>query len=133
MRALIAAFLGGKGLGVTGLPKSKKILPLQFAPFAILPQGKKGGPVRSIEEQLQGVERGLTLLAQTRGRDDRRVMLGFLFKDLDTLREQIAAAPPDLRERFAAFEVKALEWRARSGTPLAPDEEPKTNVRRTPS
>jgi hypothetical protein len=89
--------------------------------------------VRSIEEQLQGIERGLALLARTRGRDDQRVMLGFLFKDLEALRDQVAAAPPHLRERFATLEGKALEWRARSGAPIAPDEEPKANARRTQS
>ena len=80
--------------------------------------------MRSIERQLQGIERGLGLIRRTRSRDDRRVMLGFLFKDLDVLRDQIAAAPLQLRERFAASEKKALDWRARSGAPVAPDEDP---------
>jgi hypothetical protein len=89
--------------------------------------------VRSFEGQFQRIERGLALLERTRGRDDRRVMLGFLFKDLDALRDQLSAAPSHLREKFAAFEGKALEWRARSGAPIAPDEEPKANGRRTES
>ncbi len=80
--------------------------------------------MRSVEQQFQGIERGLALIQRTRSRDDRRVMLGCLLKDLDALREQVSTAPPHLPERYAALETKALEWRSRVGAPLAPDQEP---------
>lgn len=80
--------------------------------------------MRSVEQQLQGIERGLALIGRTRSRDDRRVMLGCVLKDLDALRDQASTAPPHLSERFAILEAKALEWRSRIGAPVAPDEEP---------
>jgi hypothetical protein len=111
-------------LGVTFLPKSKKVLPQQFGPFVILRSRKRGGAVRSFEQQLQGIERGLALIQRTRGRDDQRVMLGCVFKDLDALRDQVSTAPPYLGERYATLEAKALELRSRIGAPIAPDQEP---------
>jgi hypothetical protein len=86
--------------------------------------------VRSIEQQLQGLQRGLALLQRTRSRDDQRVMLGCLLKDLDVLRDRVSAAPAPLRDSYAALEAKALEWRSRIGAPIAPDEEPGTTSTR---
>jgi hypothetical protein len=81
--------------------------------------------VRSVEQQLQCIERGLALIQRTRAQDDRRVMLGCVFKDLDALRDQASTAPPQFFERFAILEAKALEWRSRIGAPVAPDQEPR--------
>jgi len=90
----------------------------------------KTKPRRSLGRQLQGLTRGLALIERTRNRDDRRVMLGCLFKDLDALRDEAAAAPPHLYESFAALEVGALAWRAKLGAPVAPDEDPATKPAR---
>jgi hypothetical protein len=88
-------------------------------------------PVSSFEQHLRAIERGLALIERTRSRDDRRVMLGYVFKDLAALRDQVSAAPHHLGEKYAAMEAKALAWRARSGAPVAPDEDPgKTTCRR---
>jgi hypothetical protein len=80
--------------------------------------------VRSVEQQIQGIERGLALIQRTRGRDDQRVMLGCVFKDLDALRAQIHTTPSHLLDHYAALETKAFEWRSRIGAPVAPDQEP---------
>jgi hypothetical protein len=55
--------------------------------------------VRPLGHELQGLKRGLALIGRTRSRDDRRVILGCVFKDLDALRDRASAAPPSpLRE-----------------------------------
>jgi hypothetical protein len=85
---------------------------------------------RSLGQQLQGLKRGLALIQRTRSRDDRRVILGCLFKDLDALRGEAAAASPHLSECFRAIEAGALAWRAKLGAPVAPDEDPGTKPAR---
>jgi hypothetical protein len=88
--------------------------------------------VRPLDQQLQGLKRGLALIERTRSRDDRRVILGCVFKELDALRGEVSAAPPHLSERFAAIEAGALAWRAKLGAPVAPDEDPgKKSARRS--
>ncbi|HZF09231.1 MAG TPA: hypothetical protein VFE33_10625 [Thermoanaerobaculia bacterium] len=87
-------------------------------------------PWRPLGQQLQGLKRGLALIERTRGRDNRRVILGCVFKDLDALRDRAAAASPHLYERFAAIEAGALAWRAKLGAPVAPDEDPGTKPAR---
>ena len=85
---------------------------------------------RSLAEWLQGLKRGLALIGRTRSRDDQRVILGCLVKELDALRGEAAAAPPHLSESFAAIEAGALAWRAKLGAPVAPDEDPGTKPSR---
>jgi len=85
---------------------------------------------RSFLQELEGSERGLELIQGTRNRDDRRVMLGYLFRDLDALRGEVPAAPPELRARYEFLARKALEYRVRYGASIAPDEDPGKAIRR---
>jgi len=86
--------------------------------------------LRSFQQKLEGAERGLELIQRTRVRDDRRVMLGYLFNDLDALRKEISTAPPELRARYALLATKALELLTRDGAPIKPDEDPGKAIRR---
>jgi hypothetical protein len=86
-------------------------------------------PTSSLGRDLQGLERGLALIGRTRSRDDRRVMLGCVLKDLDALRDRVSSVSPH-RESFAAIEAEALTWRAKLGAPVAPDEDPRTKPAR---
>ncbi|HTQ78390.1 MAG TPA: hypothetical protein VMM92_00225 [Thermoanaerobaculia bacterium] len=84
----------------------------------------------SLGPRLQGLKRGLALIERTRSRDDRRVMLGCVVKELNALRGEAAAAPPHIFESLAAIEAGALAWRAKLGAPVSPDEDPGTKPAR---
>jgi len=57
-------------------------------------------------------------------------MLGYLLRNLDALREEVSAAPPELRARYALLASEALKCRTRYGAPVAPDEDPGVAIRR---
>ena len=74
-----------------------------------------------LEQHLEFVRRGVDLIECTRHQDDRRVMLGFLFRDLDALRMFLSVASPETKTAIRSLERQAYHLREREGGPVEPD------------
>ncbi len=81
---------------------------------------KRNRDSRPIGEQLAGAERGLQLIKETRGNDERRVMLGCLLFDLIAIEKALARKGGTAAEqaRCQTLATRAWEMQRRIGSPI---------------